>query len=273
MHTAIASLTGDPGRVTINSLSKSLRLPPPLIDLLAPTYALDHVQLTGLTAEEWVAANGHLLGPPVNLISGGSSSSAAGGVVAGRQGLHSSTAIGVNHLVPSFNAVASSSSRTSVRTPAAGGQRAFFSAAARATTAAGSGRVATAVRVDQQLEEEEEVEVLSRALGAVTLEQSQTTTATATATTRVFASHLERSYQAPAVPHPIDTQQPPLFSRAWEGLFGVFLIAHSECTSTKVNLLEQELVKQVLAAGGQGQVRQRLDLSLLVCVFGNECVK
>jgi hypothetical protein len=85
-------------------------------------------------------------------------------------------------------------------------------------------------------------------------------TATISSTTSAMITHLERSYQTPAVPHPLDTQ-PPLFSRAWEGLFGVVLVAHSECTSTKINLLEQELMKQVLAAGGQGQVRQRLYLS------------
>jgi hypothetical protein len=198
---------------------------------------------------------------------------------AGIQGPRSSTATGANHLLPSFTAVATSSSHTSVRTPAGGGQRTFSAATARATTAAGSSRVATAVRVDQQVEAQvqEEVEVLSRALGAVTLEQTQATrttyaqytsttavaagsTATINSTTSAMITHLERSYQAPAVPHPIDTQQPPLFARVWEGLFGVFLVAHSESGSTKVNSFEQELVKLVLAAGGQGQVRQSLYL-------------
>jgi hypothetical protein len=224
--------------VTINSLSKSLRLPPPLIDLLAPTYALDHVQLTGLTAEEWVAANGDSLGLLANSAAAGGSGVASG----------------------------AAASSTSVRTPAGGGRRAFSASTARAAfAAAGSSTVATAIEVDQQLEvpgqDGDDVEVLSQALGAVTLGHTSATATATTTTANAHISHLERSYQAPAVPHPIDTQ-PPLFARAWEGLFGVVLVAHSESGSTKVNSFEQELVKQVLAAGGKGQVRQRLDLSL-----------
>jgi tripartite-type tricarboxylate transporter receptor subunit TctC len=131
-----------------------------------------------------------------------------------------------------------------------------------------------------QNHQEVQEEVLTQALGALSLEQVRTSTAQYTSSIAVVASrtgtvrstvvaHLERSYQAPAVPNPSEQHQPPVFAKAWEGRFGVVLIAHSESGSTKSNTFEQQLVQEVLKAAGQGQVREDMQL---VGVSNSYCI-